>query len=492
MYFPQETAQEFNDLIPFGTERVRPAFPVDSLPDKIHNYIEEVAESLQVAVDMAAVSALTVVSLCVQRKYVICPKADWKEPLNLYSTIAARPSERKSPVLEKMTRPIYEYMLEENERRKTAIDQYQIEKEVLTKKVESIKQAIGKENGKYSIQDVIDAQKELSELEEVKPVRLIADDVSPEALISLLYQYDGKMSVISSEGGIFEIAAGRYSDHVNIDVFLKAFSGDPIIVDRKGRTSETILNPALTMLLFVQPDVIREIMNNKAFNGRGFLARFLYCIPESRVGHRRYETKPITEESKRSYDGLIYRLLSIPDIFTPREIRLDQEAYEISKAYFGIIENNLTGELEEIEAWAGKYHGQVMRIAGILHCIKYEIEAYNNLLDRQTMLQAIQIGTYFLRHAQAAFEMMGATDDEATRNAKYILKRIESNGKPEINKSELIQLCNGKFRNVGELTEALKVLDDRGYIRTEKIKTGSKGRPRENILMNPEYWQPEE
>ena len=108
------------------------------------------------------------------------------------------------------------------------------------------------------------------------------------------------------------------------------------------------------------------------------------------------------------------------------------------------------------------------------------------------MLQAIQIGTYFLRHAQAAFEMMGATDDEATRNAKYILKRIESNGKPEINKRDLHRLCAGRIRTIGELTEALQVLDDRGYIRTEKSKTGAKGRPTETILMNPEYWQPEE
>lgn len=481
---------EFNDFVPFSTGRKVSAFPVDILPEKIRNYAKDVAESLQVPVDMAAVSALVVVSLCVQGKYVICPKPDWEEPLNLYSAIVGRPSERKSAVLDKMTYPIYKYMKEENERRKSAITKYQLEKEVLTKKAESIKQAIAKGNEAYSIDDVMNAEKELSELQEVKQVRLIADDTSPEALTSLLYQYGGKMSVISSEGGIFDIVAGRYDKkQINIDVFLKAFSGDTIIVDRKGRESEMISNPALTILLFVQPDVIQDIMNNRTFSGRGFLARFLYCIPDSLIGKRKYETPPISEESRQCYESLIYNLLDFPDLFGARKIRLSEEAYMSSKDFFEIVEMGLNGNLKEIEAWAGKYHGQVMRIAGILHCIKYETEAYNHFLEDQTMIEAIAIGKYFLKHAQAAFEMTGATDDEMTRNAKYILKRMKSIEETGINKRKLQQLCDGKIRNTGELTEALKVLEDRGYIKIEKIKTT--GRPTENIIMNPEWYQQE-
>lgn len=479
---------EFNDFIPFSTGRKLPAFPVEHLPDKIRNYVKETAESLQVPVDMTAVSALVVISLCIQGKYVICPKPDWEEPLNLYSVIAARPSERKSPVMREMTRPIYEYMKKENENRKSEITKYQIEKEVLTKKVESIKQAIGKGNESYSIDDVMNAEKELSELQEVKQVRLIADDTSPEALTSLLYQYGGKMSVISSEGGIFDIAAGRYSDHINIDVFLKAFSGDPIIVDRKGRESETILNPTLTMLLFVQPDIIQDVMSNRAFGGRGFLARFLYCIPDSVIGKRKYETPPITEKSRRCYEDLIYKLLDFPDMFEARKIYLDPEAHKDSATYFDIIEERLDGDLKDIEAWAGKYHGQIMRIAGILHCIKYETDAYNNRINRQTIQEAIAIGEYFLKHAQAAFEMTGAMDDKTTRNAKRILKRLESIEEIGINRTKLNLLCNGKMSTI-ELTEALQVLENRGYIRIEKIKT--KGRPTENIIMNPEWYQQE-
>ena len=73
---------------------------------------------------------------------------------------------------------------------------------------------------------------QLADMPELKPVRFFADDCSSEALTSLLANNGGILSVISSEGGIFDIMAGRYSSKTNIDVWLKGHCGDPIYVDR--------------------------------------------------------------------------------------------------------------------------------------------------------------------------------------------------------------------------------------------------------------------
>lgn len=486
----QEVFAPFIPFAPPDTSKL-PVFPADCLPDKIKGYVMEVAESLQVSVDMAAVSALTIISLCVQGKYIVNPKPGWVEPLNLYSVIVARPSERKSPVMREMTEAVYQYMQEENGRREFDIEEYNLKKEILSKKVESIKQAAAKaKNEEVTIDDAMEVQRELSELEEVKPLRLIADDASPEALTSLLYQNGGKMSVISSEGGIFGIAAGRYSEKTNIDIFLKAYSGDPIQVDRKGRSSEYIPHPALTMLLFVQPSVIQEIMGNSEFQGRGFLSRFLYSIPVSRVGSRTYETKAVSEPAKMQFNKLVCSLLDIPDVTENREIRFSQEAHNMSRDFFNEIEHRLVDDLEDIDAWAGKFHGQVMRIAGVLHCIKYEMGAYNAPLEGETMRAAIEIGRYFLEHAKTAFEIMGASEDGATQDAKYILKRLDSTGQTEISKRDLFDLCKGKITNVESMENGLSVLVNRGYIRIEKLKTGGKGRPTEKVFVNPEHVEP--
>ena len=76
---------------------------------------------------------------------------------------------------------------------------------------------------------------ELDSLPVIKEIRYSADDCSSEALTSLLAGNGGRMAVISSEGGIFDIMTGRYSNKVNIDVWLKGWCGDQIRVDRMGR-----------------------------------------------------------------------------------------------------------------------------------------------------------------------------------------------------------------------------------------------------------------
>jgi replicative DNA helicase len=110
--------------------------------------------------------------------------------------------------------------------------------------------------------------------------RILADDITPEAAASLLAEQDGRLAIIRVEGGIFDILAGRYSRSIpNPDLFLKAHSGDPVEVDRRGRPPEYIRRPAMAIGLMVQPVVFTAIAANRDFRGRGLLRRFLYAFP---------------------------------------------------------------------------------------------------------------------------------------------------------------------------------------------------------------------
>ena len=53
---------------------------------------------------MVATAVITTISLCNQGKYLIQGKEGWKEPVNLYSLIVARPSERKTPTMVKVVK----------------------------------------------------------------------------------------------------------------------------------------------------------------------------------------------------------------------------------------------------------------------------------------------------------------------------------------------------------------------------------------------------
>ena len=134
--------------------------------------------------------------------------------------------------------------------------------------------------------------------------RLVADDVTPEAAASLLAEQGGRLAIISAEGGIFDIIAGRYSGNVpNMDLWLKGHSGDPMKVDRKGRPPEYVRRPALTLGLMIQPAVLSAIAANRQFRGRGFLARILYAYPVSKVGHRAIAPAPPATDDRGRVRG---------------------------------------------------------------------------------------------------------------------------------------------------------------------------------------------
>lgn len=485
-------AGAFRPFRPFSSPDISklPLFPVECLPPALQNYAQAIADSKQVSVDMAAVACLAMVSLAVQGKVLVNPKPGWIEPVNLYAVVVALPSDRKSPTLQAVTAPVYDYVKAENERRAPEIDRYQTEKNVLVSSINKLMESISKPSNKaLTVDDIMEKKRELAELEgeAVHPLRLMADDVTPEKLVDLMADNAGKMAIVSSEGGIFDIIAGRYNDKLNMDVFLKAYSGDPVMIDRKSGPSKHIDHPTLTILLMTQPKVLTSVMENGEFRGRGFLARFLYSIPKSIVGTRKYETPDIPYSAKEAYRVLLTSLLSMPDTDNPPLIRFSPEAYEISKKFFEELEPRLVDDLEEIEDWAGKFHGQVMRIAALLHCCQYTKDAASFPVSAETVQRAVTIGNYFLEHAKAAFDIMGMAEPQEEKDAKYILKRLDTIDGDSTSMNELYHKCQKKagFKTMEEFEQKMEPLVERGYLYVELVSTG--GRPSEKIYINPEY-----
>ena len=76
----------------------------------------------------------------------------------------------------------------------------------------------------------------------------------------------------------------------------------------------------------------------------------------------------------------------------------------------------MRGDLETIGDWAGKYHGAVLRIAGVLHVVQQAMADPQAPVSGQTMADAIAIGRYFLEHAKAAYMLMGRTNRPRARS----------------------------------------------------------------------------
>lgn len=480
-----------------------PLFDMKFMPHKILGFSSSLSESLQVAAGMVAPAVITVGSLGVQKKYSVHPHTDWYEPANLYMAIVAEASERKSPTMKEIMKPVYDYEREENERLAPDIAAYETKKKILEGKIASATKNLtssSKKKGdeKYlDMGDLTSLQQELNELEEVAPIRLVADDVTMEVLGELMEQNQEKIGIFSTEGGIFKTLAGRYSDKTVIDLILKAYTGDRYAQDRVTRSGQALEHPLVTMLLYVQPIVINGIMENDEFVGRGLNARILYSIPPSSIGERKYKMKKISDFDRADYSDVIQRLFAIPVPDKPKVIELDEDADKLAEAFFYEIEKEMNDTSPEFKSWLGKLHGTTMRIALVLHCFEYIEESECHRISGQTMNNAVEIGRYFRAHAEAAFNLMGLTDPPEVRDAKYIMKRIDSTGLMEMKLRDLQRLCmdrKGMEKREG-MIPGLRCLIGRGYIRVQKSypsdktdKTDKKGgRPSEIVYVNPEY-----
>lgn len=475
-------------------ENIKPTsvFPVECLPNKFRRYIEAVAEHTQTPVDMVSVAVLAVVATTIQGKFEIKQKEGHTEPTNVYVLIIAMPAERKSAIIRLTTKPLYEYEKEENEKRQVIIDRQRLE--IFSKQKELDNKLKKIEN----LEESISLQAEIRKLEkeQIKLLRLTADDCTSEALTSLLADNDGKISVISAEGGIFDILNGKYNNSkatASIDTFLKAHCGDRIQVDRKGRESEYIDKPTMTVLLAVQEIVLEGLISNNTFRGKGLTARFLYCNPTSTLGTRKFETKEIPSIAEEEYNTIIYKLLDLPKEEKPKILELSSEAYKELKSFHNWLEPQLVNELEFMQDWAGKLEGTCLRIAGILHCMEYSNIKSDCLVSLDTVKKAITISRYFLEHSKYAYMLMG--EDKETQKAKYILNKLEKQDKMSLKRNEIATISRSSRRNIknaDDIIRALEILVENGYIfeLEAEEREGKKGRKPDPVFeLNPLYFK---
>lgn len=488
----------WDDPLIFDDEAL-PPFPMEALPPALREYVAAIAESTQTSVDMSAVGALCAVSAVMRNNYKIAGKDDWLEPTNIYGLIIAEPSERKSAVVSLLTKPIDEYVKRYNEQHKVEFEMSRVTKQRLENKKNSLISASRKKGADEGAEDFNDALQDVVEqlvhFQEKKPLKVYVDDTTPEKLVETLSENNNAISIISSEGGIFDVLSGTYSSKVNIDVFLKAYSGENISVDRIMRNSLSVEEACLTILLSVQPVVIGDLMKNEKFRHRGLTARFLYTHPKSLVGDRNFNSRSIPASAYAGYRDLIFNILAEERGASASIIQLSAEAKEILKEFYDWVEKRLVDEFSVYGDWIGKLVGNTLRIAGILGrsaVMKKNIEGSMLEVDEdivisgETMSNAIKIGKYFFGHAIRAYSTMGIYSEfQALLKA---LAKIKEKEMRIICRRDLMRNCRW-ISSAEEAQRILSGLEDYGYVRLISIDNADKlrgGRPKNpTFAVNP-------
>jgi len=498
------------ELEPFG-EATPEEFPVGALPPWLRDYVEALAETTQTPIDLPAVIALAACCTAVAGKVEIEQKPGHIEPLNLYVAVALPPGSRKTAVFSRISYSIQAFERELARVAEPMIAEEREQMKVLSERLKKLRRDAAKASGEEREEFEEECRQIAKEIDERERdathfPRLTTDDVTPEKLAVLIQDQGGRMAVWSPEGGeVFELMRGRYSANGrgNIGIFLKGHAGDQLRVDRVSAPPVTVERPCLTLALCVQPSVIELLREEGAFRDRGLCGRFLYSMPVSRLGKRSWRTGPIPDSVDEAYRGSLRKLLRLeaqqltlpggpaktsstaappskPGA-APWTLGLSPEAREALTLLGEEIEPELGefGRLAWISDWAGKLPGAVARIAGILHCAIHAGvgRPANTPVSLDTMQSAIEIGRYFLSHASIAFTSMGG--DPAELAARKVWRALQKSGRSEMSERDIFQkVKGGRIESMDDLREALKVIEERGYIaRGPKPQQGA-GRPR--------------
>lgn len=482
-------------------EYVLPKFPIHCLPPWLSEYLLALAATKQTPICLPGMMSLSVLAACCARKFEVEAKEGWREPLNLYTATTMSPASRKSAVVEAVCQPLHEWESGEMEKYSALRAKITVTREVLEdrKKQATQKAARAKpeEDRVGLIQEAQAVAEELNAIQERGEFRLFVEDCTPEKMVGLLADNDGRIAVLSAEGDAFDIIAGRYSDKANLGVYLKGHTGEPLRVDRIGRKTEYVEKPSLTIGVAIQPDVLRGLLTKPNLRGRGLLARFLYSIPENLIGYRTPNSPKMPRDLEHYYWQGVQRILNLKMEYTddgkiqPVIIYVDHSAQPLLEAYQVKVEKDLRpGEaLFDMQDWGGKLVGAVIRIAALLHIADYAMsqEIFPLGLPESTLARAIEIGAYLSAHARAAFSEMGS--DKAMDDARFILEWVRRRGEREISLRDLHRYHARRFLKSEDMTPALMLLRGRNYLE-EILPTAEEKRhnAKSRYVFSPKIW----
>jgi len=475
---PKERVELWPEPVPLVGARSVPPFPVETLPRAMAEHALAVAERVQVPVDLCAQMGLGVLAALAMTKATVAVNGSWSEPLMLWTATALPSGAGKSPAAKRMTAPLVELEQQWCDDAEPEIQRKRKERQIAERRLKTIEEKAAK--GEAGMGEVMAALDDVNAVELVPDPRLLADDATPEALVGLLSEHGGRIAIVSSEAEVLDMACGQYAAgrQVNLSVYLKGHSGEPIIVDRVGgenRPGRRVRVPAahLTIAVTVQPSALASLAKAPQLAGRGFTARFMYAIPEDRRGARDQssildDTEIPTTDEYRGFVLAFALALAGPE----RKLRFDRPALERFADWLTELEPRLApgADLSPVGEWVAKCKSSVVRVAGLLHLADRRRGDSVALADVE---RAIAIGEFWIEHALAVADLWGQTDER--RVALLLLRWLQKWPKATFDTRDAHRAVYSSVDSVDQIHHGLRLLVESGWVREvsrEKTRNG--------------------
>ena len=362
-------------------------FPLHVFPANFQEIARTTSHCLGYPLDFIAASMLFASSVTMGNTHTVKVKEGWTESAILYMAIVGKAGTNKSHPMSFAMRPLFDHDTEQNRKFKLLYADYQ--QLIALSKTE--RQNLG-------VTDTPQAP-------QLK--KFVVSDITQEGLAYIHEQNKRGICLYVDELRTWVNNFNRYAKGSEEQFWLSAFSGKPIIVDR--RSCENSISVRKSFISVIGSIQLRQLCDlakgDKSDNG--FLDRILFVLPQD-LQKKYWSTEEIPPHLHTVWSNLIGKFIEIDCAMDengdPVPIQISYSPEAKARLYQWQRHNTdmCNGELDErLVGIYSKLEIYISRFSLVLQLVRWACgEASKECIDRQSIEGAIELTEYFRRTSQ--------------------------------------------------------------------------------------------
>jgi putative DNA primase/helicase len=420
-----------------------PAFNPELLPPQMKQFVEDIANRMQVPLDFPAVTAVATIAGLTGRRLQIQPKAEddgWLVVPNLWGILVGLPGTIKSHVIVEIT--------------------------ALARSIEAEFRAAAGAAGHSKR-------------------RLLTSDATFESLHELLSTNPGGIFVLRDELSGWLASLERQGRETERAFFLESWEGNSsFTMDRIGRGTVHVEHCCVSLFGGIQPDRLRgylaKVLRGDVDND-GLIQRFQLLVwPDVQPEFTYQDRKP--DERWRLRFEEFCRGITRRNAVKPKILRFAPGAQEFFADWFTKLEIKLrNGSLSPaMQGHLGKYRSLMPSLALLLSIFD------NGLIpvELEYVQQAADWCEYLQAHANRVY---GSVKNRKETAAKEFARHLQDGWKRTEGAFTLRDVYRNQWAGLStkeEAATALQVLEDANWIKHVRVESPT-GRPKQLYTINP-------
>lgn len=416
-------------------------FPIDVFPKNIQDYLFELNTKLNSSIDFMGTSLLYVLSMCIGNAVKVEVKKGWLEPAIIWAAIVGKAGVGKTHNIDNIVKPLIKLNERELHKYKEAMQRFK----------------------EYSELDKAE-KKNRAKVDEPTSGQFIVGDVTFEKLISMHEKNKKGIGILRDELTAWIKDLNKYRPGSDLENYLSAFSGKPIIKNRVTAEDNYVAQSFLSILGGVQPAILsmHYTTENK---DNGLIDRILLCYPKITIEY--FNDNEIDQEWLDWYNDFIIMLKDNLDklITYTNTGQINSKVVLFSpdaRNEFKRVLNGLTdienGDFESdyIKNIIPKQKTYLARFALMLNILYWHNEEGDfNYISKRSVMSAEKLVNYFM--------FMAKKNKFETTEKNEIKELVKKTGKVKTKEKFLQAYEDDKTINITKLCELLGVSRASGH-----------------------------